>query len=312
MMLAAAGVAVGVVLGGCESGSTIRDIDVVYRFDNVRAGLGASAPAGGSATTPRVRGEWDEIRDVLARHANTVRSRQTGEREGGGLTVRSYEAVANVPSVRTLEAIQADLEALAQRRRSGTGPMRFMLTRLEADYRSNVIAAGVQATISGLATPGFDVLVYAAPGSEPRRTRASRDGTWAVTLGVVPETRWVYAAAVDRDGKLPPAYSRINVSSRAQEVVEESDWKRMFPATGGAGTAGAGERAAPRERVEAERVDARRDADLSAHERRVQEEERRFRQREIEEQRRRKMRELDERTDAALKRAREAERRQFN
>lgn len=203
------------VLGGCASGgSSLKDIDVVYRFDNVRK-------------TPELD-EWAEIRSVLARHATRVSPTVEEQRVAGPVEVRAYKAVARVESVRTLELIQADLEQLAKKKFKGER-VQFALANLQADYRSNLLTAGVEVSVGGIADRGAIVRVYPWEGARPIETRAGSDGAWRVPLKVVPETRWVYASSADAAGKLPTRYSRIDVSSQRQEQVDEADFVKMFP-----------------------------------------------------------------------------------
>lgn len=195
--------------------------------------------------------------------------------------------------------------------------MQFTLASLQADYRSNILTAGVQSTVGGYATPGYTVLVYPFEGSAALPTVAGTDGRWSQRLTTLPQTRWVYAGVQDPKRRLPDKFYRINISTQQQEVMEAAEFARIFPppqpgkapipanlpaaASGGGGGGvgrGGGEAATPINLVS---------DDSDAVKARAAEDDRVRLKREREEEGRRKRRELEERIDQRL---RDAERRE--
>lgn len=201
---------------GCESsGSAIRNVDVIYRFDNVRKSAALD--------------EWPEVRAILAKHSSAVNASVDVVRSAGPVEVRAYKAIVNVPNVRAIDDIQRDLEQLAARR-VGADRIHFTLTTLSADYRSNILTAGSQTTVSGYASPGYGVRVYPFEGAAPLTTVAGSDGRWTQSLSMLPQTRWVYASVHDPKKALPDSFYRINVSTQQQEMVDAATFSRLFPA----------------------------------------------------------------------------------
>lgn len=206
-----------VPLIGCESsGSAKRNLDVVYRFENLRK-------------SPTVD-EWAAIKAVLDRSSvRTVDARPTGTRTIGTLQLLTYEARVVLPSVRDLEKVQVELEALAQRSGSSTGRVEVFLTQVRADYRTNFVAATSATTISGIAPRGHRVRLFVAPGTPPIEASVSSSGVWRAELPVVPPDGWVYGVSEDPLSAVPPRYFRVNVASKAQERVDEAEFLRLFP-----------------------------------------------------------------------------------
>lgn len=280
-------------LGGCESsGSSLKNIDVVYRFDNVRKSGEFD--------------EWPEVRSVLAKHSSKVSSSVDAVRAAGPVEVRAYKAVVNVPNVRAIDAIQADLEALASKRRVGGDRIQFTLANLTAEYRSNILTAGIESTVAGYASPGYSVLVHPFEGAAPLSTRAGTDGRWSLRLSTLPQTRWVYAAVKDPAGKLPDKHYRINISTQQQEAMDSKEYARLFP-PGQPGTPIAAAPRAPAVPPSEPRQMAAASEELDPVRARSAEDERVRLQRQREEESIRKRRELEERIDQRL---REAERRE--
>ena len=305
------------VLQGCESsGSSLKNVDVVYRFDNVRKSADVD--------------EWAELRGVLAKHSTRMSSSVDAVRSTGPVEVRAYKAVVNVPNVRALDAIQADLERLGSARRvKGGDRIQFTLTNLTADYRSNILTAGVESIVGGYASPGYQVLVHPFEGAPPLRTQAGTDGRWTQKLTTLPQTRWVYAVVRDPSGKLPDKHYRVNISTQQQESIEPKEYARLFPpgtsaqnatsvAASKSGQSSSGQSSSAQTRPAARSPSTRASAtpepsvvtggdDSDLVRARSAEDERVRLQREREEESRRKRRELEERIDQRL---RDAERRE--
>jgi hypothetical protein len=204
-------------LVGCESsGSSLKNVDVVYRFDNVRKSAEVD--------------EWAEVRSVLAKHSTRISSSVDAVRSNGPVEVRAYKAIVNVPNVRAIDAIQSDLEKLAgSRSAKSSDRIQFTLTSLTADYRSNILTAGIESIVGGYASPGYHVLVHPFEGAPPLRSKAGADGRWTQKLTALPQTRWVYAAVRDPAGKLPDKHYRINISTQQQEAIDPKEYARIFP-----------------------------------------------------------------------------------
>jgi hypothetical protein len=200
------------VLTGCESQSSLRNVDVMYTFDNVRKSDQVD--------------DWAEIRAVLSQHANAIKPESRSVAQSAGTEIRQYRAVVNVPNLRAVDQIQRGLEELSTRSGSGRRPA-FSLARLDAGYASNAITGGTQTTVSGFVTPGYSVLVYPFEGGEPTRVVASSGGKWTATLLAVPQSGWVYAEAVDPAGRIPTTYFRVNVSTQQQQIVGREEFEKL-------------------------------------------------------------------------------------
>jgi len=232
-------------LPACESSgpSQRRDIEVVYRFENLRK-------------TPGERGgggldEWAVVKPILD-HASSrpVEVRQSERRTIGALELATYEARCTLPTVRDFEQVQSDLEALGAKDEHGERTEAF-LSQIRATYRSNFVAATVNVAVSGVSVSGHRIRLWAHPNLPPSETTAGGGGIWVARLAVVPETRWVYGLSEDprpaSAGGIPTRYFRINVNTRKQERVEEPDFLGMFPAAmPGALTMGGTDRPRPR------------------------------------------------------------------
>lgn len=206
------------VLSGCESGSRLARVEVVYSFENVRQ-------------TPSVD-EWAKIREILNRYSTgPVAGDIVSTRSNAGTSVSNYKAVATLPNLRVIDKIQAELEDLAEERIAGTR-IEFTLASLAATYRSNTVSAGVQVNVGGLAAPGAIIRVYSQPGAPAMETVASRRGAWTTPLNVIPDTRWVYGSSSDPSKVLPTRYFRINVATQQQDDLTKAEFEKLFPPTG--------------------------------------------------------------------------------
>ena len=205
----------GGALWGCESGSALRNVQVDYRFENVRQ--------------TKSLDEWAQIRKILnARAAKPVASEIVGSTSEGGITISAYRVTAVLPSLRDVDLVQADLEELAAARVEGSR-IQFSLASLGATYRSNVVSATVIITISGIASAGNTIRLYQNPGMPVVETKADTWGVWSSKLSIVPQTKWVYGISVDRSPNIPPRYFRIDVSTQKQEDLNEAEFKQMAP-----------------------------------------------------------------------------------
>jgi hypothetical protein len=205
-------------LAGCESGSALTSVPVTYTFENVR--------------TDPARDEWGAIREILRKRGSgepTVSSSES--RTVGSMKIANYRAAVVLPNLKALDAIQQDLESLAEGR-DENARSRFTLVSLNAGYRSNVVAATASTMISGFATPGYRVKVYAAPGDAPATVSAGRGGIWTVRLEGEPVSGWVYGVAEDPAGKDQPAYFRVNILTRAQERVDAATFAKVVGVEG--------------------------------------------------------------------------------
>lgn len=217
--------------GGCESsGSAKRNVDVVYRFENLRK-------------SPTVD-EWAAVKAVLDRRSTrTVDARPTSTRTIGNLQLQTYEARVVLPSVRELEKTQIELEALAQRTGRSAGRVEVFLTQVRADYRTNFVAATSATTVSGIAPRGHRVRLFVGPGAPPIDASVGASGLWKAELAVVPPDGWVYGVSEDPASTVPPRYFRVNISTKAQERVEEAEFVRLFPPEAARTQSGTGTRA---------------------------------------------------------------------
>lgn len=249
---------------GCESsGSAKRNVDVVYRFENLRK-------------SPTVD-EWAAVKSVLDRRSTrTVEAKPTSTRTIGNLQLLSYEAWVVLPSVRELESTQMELEALAQRSGTSAGRVEVFLTQVRAEYRTNFVAATTAITVSGIAPRGHRVRVYVGPGSPSMDASVGSSGVWKAELAVVPPDGWVYGVSEDPMSAVPPRYFRVNISTKVQERVEEGEFLKLFPPGEMKGSDAAGRRGATTPR-RAQSTDERR---LEEQRRREDEEMKRRREQE--------------------------------
>jgi hypothetical protein len=222
------------VMAGCESAPAVRNIDAVYRFENLRTETrpGEGRPA---------RDEWREIRPILERaSAKKIDVSRSGVRTYGSLEFANYECRCVLRSLGDVVRVQSELDAL---RAGEGGRVETYLAQLTATYKSNFVLATVSVGVSGATVAGNRVRIFALPWEPPVETTASSTGIWTAHVSVVPESTWIYGVSEDPNGKMPAEYFRINVSTRKLERVEESEFLRMFP-PGGPGKASG---SAPRE-----------------------------------------------------------------
>jgi hypothetical protein len=256
------------VLSGCQSGSALRNVPVTYVFENVRS----DAQGGG-------RDEWTALRRILVENSATTPTIRPGQsRSLGSTRITSYRVELVAPSLRSLDAIQAGVEAL-QEGRSERERVRFSLVDLSVGYRSNAVAAGLRTSVSGIATQGYAIRLFTEPGRAPLRATAGRGGAWSVELDAPPGTGWVYGVSQDPAGRDRPAYFRVSTLTGVQEPVDQAEFERLF---GPAGAGGGNARATPSPASTVERATGREEQELR-------------RRREAEEARIRRQRESDER-----------------
>ena len=209
------------LLTGCDSaGPAKRNIEVVYRFENLRK------QASGD--------EWAAIKPVLDRASlRPVEVNKSRPRNLGSVEVATYEAKCVLPSLLEFEKVQADLEALAASEGHAGNKDRIetYLSRVNAVYQSNFVAATVNVAVSGASVSGHHIRIYGTPGEPPTETTAGYNGIWVVRLNVVPQTQWVYGLSEDPSGRIPTRYFKINVATRKQERVEEPEFLAMFAAS---------------------------------------------------------------------------------
>lgn len=250
----------GAFLSGCESGSAVRNVAVTYTFENVRTEPGND--------------EWRAIREILARRAAGEPKFTTSDtRTLGAMKVANYRATVTVPQLKTLDAIQSDLEALAEgdeRTRS-----RFTLVSLSVGYRSNVVAATASTLVSGFATAGYRVKLYAVPGEPPQVLTAGRNGMWTTRVDSAPVGGWIYGVAEDPQGRDQPAFFRVNVLTRVQERVDAATFQKVHgsPDRSATNASPAAARAAETPTDDESRaIEARRRAEDEARRRRIEQE----------------------------------------
>lgn len=217
---------VGVGLGGCaDSGPARRNIDAVYRFENLR-----TPATGASVGGAPVQDEWAPIRTILARASSKPPTvTRTAIRPLGNVEVANYEAKCLLPSLMEFSKVESDLEALGQADRPGRERIEAYLSQIVATYKSNFVLATVSVSVSGAGVAGHRVSVYGVPGQPPVTTTINPGGTWSARLAVVPEAKWVYGASEDPSGVVPARFFRLNVTTRVQERVEEKEFRQMFP-----------------------------------------------------------------------------------
>lgn len=203
------------LLSGCSSGnSSLTDIPVTYRFENVR--------------TDARSDELAAVKAILDKHSTRPAEIETGAtRTIEGVQIRTISARVIVPTLADIDAIQTELEEHAASADAATRPQ-WSLVNLTVAYRSNIVAAGVSAMISGFATAGYTVRVYATPGAQPVEVRAGRTGMWTAKLDTIHESGWVYGVATDPAGRDKPAYFRVNTVTRRQERVSPEDFAALF------------------------------------------------------------------------------------
>lgn len=210
--------ALPIIAAGCSSGgSALRNIPVTYTFENVRSDAAGD--------------EWTSIRRVLVEHsAGTPKIKPGQSRSLGSAKITTYQVELVAPSLKSLDAIQAGIEQLEEGERE-RDRVRFSLVSLAAGYRSNAVAAGVQTSVAGIATPGYTVRLVAAPGRPAQTVVAGRDGTWSARLEVPPQTAWIYGVSEDPLKRDRPAYFRVSVLSGTQERTDAGDFARLFGPT---------------------------------------------------------------------------------
>lgn len=226
MVLIVLGVA-AMWLGGCsDSGSAKRNVDAVYRFENLRT----PTPGAGGKSVPSGPDEWSPVKSILDRaSAKPVTVNRFAVRTLGNVEIANYEAKCVLPTLVEFSKVQADIEALAAADRPGRERIETYLSGISATYKSNFVLATVNVTVSGAGVTGHRVRIHEMPGAAPVETTIGSGGTWSARLSVVPETKWVYGLSEDPAGKVPTRYFRVNVTTRAQERVEEAEFKKLFP-----------------------------------------------------------------------------------
>lgn len=219
-------------LGGCsDSGPAKRNIDAVYRFENLRT----PTPAAGGKNLLGGPDEWSPVKSILDRaSAKPVTVNRFAVRTLGNVEIASYEAKCVLPTLAAFSKVQTEIEALGAADRPGRDRIETYLGGISATYKSNFVLATVNVAVSGAGVTGHRVRIYGMPGDTPVETTIGSGGTWSARLSVVPETKWVYGLSEDPAGKVPTRYFRVNVTTRAQERVEEAEFKKLFPPGAGA------------------------------------------------------------------------------
>lgn len=214
-------------LGGCsDSGPAKRNIDAVYRFENLRT----PTPGAGDKSILGGPDEWSPVKSILDRaSAKPVVVNRFAVRTLGNVEIANYEARCVLPTLAEFSRVQTDIESLGAADRPGRDRIETYLSGISATYKSNFVLATVNVGVSGAGVNGHRVRIYGAPGDAPVETTVGSSGIWTARLSVVPETKWVYGLSEDPAGKVPTRYFRVNVTTRAQERVEEAAFKKLFP-----------------------------------------------------------------------------------
>ena len=98
------GLVSGVFPGCSASGPAKRNIDVVYRFENLRTPTSAADARSGGGPD-----EWSPVKGVLDRaSAKPVKVNRFGVRTLGNIEVANYEARCVLPSLVEFSTVQAD------------------------------------------------------------------------------------------------------------------------------------------------------------------------------------------------------------
>lgn len=203
------------LVSGCETGSALRNVEVTYRFENVRRAGGLD--------------EWVHIRRILEEHSvRPVTDNQKPASTTARNDIRTVQAQVVLDTLADLDKVQADLEELSQTRVRGER-IQFTLVGLTPTYRSNAVAAVATAMVSGVATGGYLIKLYTEPGGEPLRTVAGGGGLWSVRLTSVPDDRFVYGVSLDPAARVAPRFFRVNVSTLRQEAVDEDEFLKRHP-----------------------------------------------------------------------------------
>jgi hypothetical protein len=208
---------------GCaDSLPARRNIEVVYRFENLRKQTASGAGA---------MDEWSAVKSILdGVSSRPVVVSRFGVRTLGTLEIADYEAKCLLPSLAEFGKVQADLEALGSGDHGGRRErVETFLNQVSATYKSNFVAATVNVGLSGAGVAGHRLRIYGMPGNPPVETTVGSSGIWVVRLEVVPQTQWVYGMSEDPAGRIPTRYFRMNVSTKQQERVEEAAFVKMFP-----------------------------------------------------------------------------------
>lgn len=216
-------------LGGCsDSGPSRRNIEAVYRFENLRTTV-ADAKAGGAAAAGI--DEWTPVKRILENACGKpVQANRFAVRSLGTMEVATYEAKCVLPTFAAFNKIESEIESLGvPGGGSGRNRVETYLCQIGATYKSNFVQATVNVNVSGASVSGNRIRIYGIPGDFPAETTAGGGGIWTVRLAVVPETKWVYGLSEDPSGKIPTQYFRINVTTRQQERLEEAEFLKMFP-----------------------------------------------------------------------------------
>jgi hypothetical protein len=208
------------LLPACGSSTPVRrNVEVIYRFENLRR------PADAKSTA---RDEWLPIRAILDRAAaKPIQVTKSGVRTYGNLEVANFEARCTLPTTDVFQSVQAEIEALNVPDRRDR--VETTLSSLAALYKSNFILAAATVTVTGASVAGHHIRLYPGPGMPAVDTNADSSGLWTAPIAVVPDTQWVYGFTEDPQARVPTKYFRINLATRAQEPVDEGEFLRLFP-----------------------------------------------------------------------------------
>jgi hypothetical protein len=236
MIMGVVAMACAAWLGGCsDSRPSRRNIEVVYRFENLRKETGGDPKAAATGLD-----EWSSVKSILDRASTKpVTVNRFGVRTLGTLEIANYEAKCMIPSLVEFSNIQSDLEALGAADRAGRQRVETYLSQVSATYKSNFVLATVTVAVSGASVSGNRVRIYGMPGEAPVEATVGSTGIWSARLSVVPETKWVYGLSEDPLGRSPTQYFRVNVTTRQQERVEEKEFRKLFPPDAAPGKAAA-------------------------------------------------------------------------
>ncbi len=226
-----------ILLPACGSSAPARrNIEVLYRFENLRRPADAKSPA---------RDEWLPIRIILDKAAaKPIQVTKSGVRTYGNLELANYEARCILPTLDTFQSVQSQLEALAVPDRAGNR-VETTLSSLAALYKSNFVLATASITVNGASVADHHIRLFTGPGEPFVDTTANASGLWSAPLSIVPDTKWVYGYSEDPRDRVPTSYFRINLATRVQEPVSEAEFRKLFPPNAPVAPAGAKPAAAP-------------------------------------------------------------------
>ncbi len=227
-----------IVCAGCSSEPKARpDVEVVFRFDNVRKQGGFD--------------EWNAIGSILSEHSRReIQPLFSRNRTIGDAELREIQATVVVSEYATLDQIQNDLDKLSQSSRKSGGSwwnqlnpfssdtpaptaaeqvIDFSLSSANVRYVSNFVTSRVSVVIAGHTQARNTVTLFIDSSTAPMSVVADGSGLWRANISGLPESGYIYGTSEDAARKTRPKHFRVNATTLKHENITRDAFERDRP-----------------------------------------------------------------------------------